>query len=382
LCIFLVGQITSSFITNWYLFAFCYGMLGGIAQGGLMILPLYCSWRYFPESYKSLISGIILSAPALAPVFTSIIALKLINPHNLSVVSDGKHSYFPPAVYQNVPKFFVVFGILCFVLGNIGLLLIWEPLPEEQEQPREFELVGLASQVSPADDVPREQKGLLTGEKQSNYKHYDIHHMNIEDVTAFFKDETFRQLYLITLIGYMYPHFILLNFKQIGLEKLTNADKFLNYMGGFSELFNAGSRLLLGIVFHHYGYNVAGSIIVFIEITSSLTFMWMAEHKATFGISLCYFFICYGGQLGIYPLVSQVLFRGKSALAYSLLFSSFAVSCIAISLIHRFATPAFGVENMMFVLCAVSLIPIPWMISIHRKVVASQNVILADSGEY
>jgi hypothetical protein len=56
---FCTVQFLSSYITDFYTFGVIYGISGGLSQGALMILPLYCGWRYFPERHKPTISGIL-----------------------------------------------------------------------------------------------------------------------------------------------------------------------------------------------------------------------------------------------------------------------------------------------------------------------------------
>jgi MFS family permease len=131
--LFCVGQFAASFVTNFYLFLLVYAVPGGIAQGALVILPLYCAWRYFPDKHKGKISGIILSAYALAPILTSFIAQRIINPNDVDVVTvDGK-KYFPQDVANQVPKFIRTFCIICLGLGLLGVCLIVEPLSEEEK---------------------------------------------------------------------------------------------------------------------------------------------------------------------------------------------------------------------------------------------------------
>ena len=121
--------------------------MGGIAQGGCTILPLYCGWRYFPPEYKPRISGILLSAYALAPIFSSLIAKRIINPDDYqpSVLypdTEPKAKYFPPAVANNIPTFFCYFGIGTLILGTIGILLITTPLPTCEEEEKDLAKLG------------------------------------------------------------------------------------------------------------------------------------------------------------------------------------------------------------------------------------------------
>ena len=364
-CIFFAGQLLSALISNFYLFSLVYSVFGGSAQGGLAILPMYCCWRYFPESKKSIISGIILSAYALAPIGTSIIALKIINPDNVSPTKDGEFSYFGPEVYMNVPRFLRTFGVFCFCLGIVGILMIMEPIPEEEDNINMVELL---------EGSPNSR----TMERDSNYKlvaHYEIHNVTWDDVRFFFYDSDFRKMYLLLFIGFLYPNFLIFNFKQIGLEKLSNPDRYLNYIGGVASLFNAGSRLVLGMVFQHVGIKAAVGTTIFITVTSAFTFLFLASNKVTYGLSLCYFYICYGGQLGIYPLLASSVFRAKGALAYSLLFSGFTFSCLLVSFLHSWLTKLVGLNTVMITLGLVSLIPVPWVRQLSDTIMVKHSLV-------
>jgi MFS family permease len=137
--IFCAGQFAASYVTNFYAFIFCYAIPGGTAQGALMVLPLYCAWRYFPASKKPLISGIILSAYALAPILSSFVSHRLINPENIDVVEVDGTKVFPQEIADRTPNFIRVFTAVCFVLGTFGVLLIVEPNPEPyQPVPDEY----------------------------------------------------------------------------------------------------------------------------------------------------------------------------------------------------------------------------------------------------
>ena len=132
---FCIVQWLSSYITNFKVFAFVYGISGGTSQGALLILPLYCCWRYFAAEHKPKISGMVLSAYALSPLFTSYLALFAINPDNARQTlqgSDGK-LYFDESVASRVPGFFRMFGVVCLIVGYAGSFMIIEPLYHQGE---------------------------------------------------------------------------------------------------------------------------------------------------------------------------------------------------------------------------------------------------------
>lgn len=382
--LFLIGQIASSFITDFYVFAAVYGIFGGIAQGGLLILPLYCCWRYFDKKYRSVVSGAILSAYALAPIGTSIIALKIINPDNESPVKGNEFFYFTAEVYNNVPSFMRTFGLICFAAGTIGILMIQEPyevgenmedyMMEMSEDNKSY-VLRLSRQNSPQ-AVEEAERAKRLKSIQIRKGEYEIQPLRMTDFQVFFSDLDFRKMYIIVFVGFLYPNFMLFNFKQIGLERLSQPDQFLNIVGGVASIFNGGSRFVFGVVFQKYGFRVAAGIVMFISLTSAFTFLPLANQKATFAFSLCYFFNCYGAQLGIYPLVMHALYKGRGALAYSLVFSAFTASCLLVSFLHHTLTQLLGLGTVLILLGIVSVLPYYYVCQIEKRLDVSDALII------
>lgn len=83
IAIYCLGKYLATQIDNYWIFVAVYPLLGGAAMGGCIILPLYCGWRYFPLDYKTKVSGILISAYAVAPIFTAEIAKYIINPDDI-----------------------------------------------------------------------------------------------------------------------------------------------------------------------------------------------------------------------------------------------------------------------------------------------------------
>lgn len=150
LVLFVVSQVVSVYITDYYIWVVVYALLGGIAQGACVVLPLYCGWRYFEPKYKALISGIKLSAFALAPIPMSFFAIYIINPNNIEEPKpeEGVPAYYPKSVADNVPTFILIFSVGFFFIGMLGVLMITEPLsttPEEDiEKEKQYILKKLA----------------------------------------------------------------------------------------------------------------------------------------------------------------------------------------------------------------------------------------------
>lgn len=515
LLIFGISQFCVSYIEDYWIFIWIYAIFGGIAQGGCTILPLYCGWRYFPAEYKTRISGILLSAYALAPIPSSFLALYIINPKNIDANDDG---YFPAEVAEKLPDFYRYFGLGMMIFGLIGVFLITEPLPINQKEEEELKMKQLKkgkkkkrvirkqreekkkireekknkNDLSMSNEEKRKtievEKGVfmemdqsnVTGEEgntkekiitkakevkeivkeklaetidnikrkseifkdgeqnpddyrkitekkkkakfgiarftetdqnsqSSKIKTFEdsrgsssamrdsqktqqsgeesgklaegvemirtnIQPFKISDLNIF-KDRIFLNCYLILLIEYIFPHFGLFSFKKIALEN-DRKDRFITFTGIIGSLFNAGSRLIIALCFEKFGYAISAYAIMFIEVTSSLIFYPAAKKDWSFMISICWFYNTYGAQLGLYPLVTDTLFKSKGAFSYSILFSAFSFSSVIILFSMEFIQKwVGGYENLMYVLSVVAILPIYniWILDKKIKEVSGRN---------
>ena len=344
---FYLGQLVCSLVTNFYLFCLLYGLLGGSGQGGLYILPLYCCWRYFPPSYRSIISGTILSAYALAPFGTSMIALMIVNPENKAPVKSGEFSYFQEDVFRNFPRFLRVFGTFCFILGMLGILLIIEPLDEEGSE------VSIQDAAIPEGATDRPRTKIIY------QKEYEISPMTWEKAKQIVSDSIFKYFYVIMFVGFLYPHYMLLNFKQIGLEKLPAADRFINIVGSIGLVINASARMIMGVIYQKYGAKLTAWILLFNMITSAFMFMQFSDTHISFSLQLWYFEFGYGGLLGFFPLLNHDMYGTDGAMSYSLAFSGFGTSCLAVSFLQGVLSRTLGANLLVLLLGLVSLVPIP-----------------------
>ena len=77
----LIGMLMSSFVKNYWAWVSLYGGMSGIGCGTSYIIPLVCSWEYFPEK-KGMMSGIIMGAYGLGSFIYTQIAAKIVNPDN------------------------------------------------------------------------------------------------------------------------------------------------------------------------------------------------------------------------------------------------------------------------------------------------------------
>lgn len=369
--IFTAGQVGCSFITTYSYFLPLFSITGGIAQGGLIILPLYCGWRYFPPSYKTKISGILLSAYALAPMGTAYLALKLINPDNLPAEVKGDVTIYPKIIANNYPFFMKIFSGVCFIIGVIGVGLIVEP--DEITPEEEGEYTKISNRTEQDNNVNASKDGTLSNGMQYtidedettqqtnmaapvNFVRTTIAPVKLIHFVNCFKDVVFLEVFLVMFIGYLLPHYLLFEFSDIGNQYL-NDDEFVKIAGIAGAGFNALSRLVSGILYGIFGYKFCAYLIMLMEITTAILFIPCATTKPTFLAVVCYFFNTYGGQLGLYPLVSDVLFKDKGAMSYSIIYISFILSDQVVLFAKNNFTDTFGgMRNFLYALGFISCI--------------------------
>ena len=211
----------------------------------------------------------------------------IINPDNVDVIEiDGK-KYFPKEIADNVPRFIRTFSLFCLTIGSLGVLLIREPHSPEKE----------VQSASINSDVAQRAKEQPATEVK-------IPKITMKDFIECVKDRIWQHLFVSQFIGFMYCHFVMFSFKQIGLNHLEKADQFINTSGRIAAIFNAGVRFAIAFLYVKTSYRTCALTILFIQVTSALTFIWAADKKETYLPSLSYFFLTYGGQLGLYPLVT------------------------------------------------------------------------------
>ena len=208
----------------------------------------------------------------------SYIAYRVINPNNVDVVEiDGK-KYFPKEIADNVPSFVRTFALFCLTIGTIGVLLIVEPNRKEQKK---VEVASIGSEQAQGDEEQTESE-------------VKIQRITMKDILDCLKDRIWWHLFICIFVGFMYCHFVMFSFKQIGLNHLSQADDFLNTSGRAAAFCNAAVRFVVAFLYVKTSFRTCVLIVMFIQVSSALTFIAAANRRVTFLPSLCYFFLTYG----------------------------------------------------------------------------------------
>ena len=365
---FCVIQWLSSYITNFTVFSLIYGFSGGTSQGALLILPIYCCWRYFDKEHKAKVSGMVLPAYALIPLFTSYLALYSVNPANAkqTVQGDDGRMYFDSTVAMRVPTFLKLFGVVCAIIGYLGTFIILDPIEVHTEASPGRELQNL-NQSDPKDagltsPLVKEQ---ASDEKQKELTEQinNITHVSVSEALNLFKLNEFAWMYAVMVLGFLFPHMMNFSFKSIGLMFLKD-DAYVTFIGSLGAAINALSRLFVGMLFHRYGYLVIGLTILTLEVITAFSYLYCAHFKSLYFVATTAFEITYGGQLGMYPLVSDQLFKKKGAMYYSYLYSSFTISLIVSLNTYSYLSKWFSLYTPFVVIAIASLCALPFVLKV------------------
>lgn len=172
------------------------------------------------------------------------------------------------------------------------------------------------------------------------------------------------------LIGYFIPHVALFTYKPTGFT-FGFKPTFLDNIGNVAAVGNAIARFIISYLFKNRGFLTAVLAIIFLETVSALLFIPSGVNKLSYCGTVTSLYMTFGGSLGLYPLVSDTLFRSKGAFSYSILFSSFTISDIFILENMKRITDYFfegSQEKFMRFLAILALVPLLWVYFVHRRI--------------
>jgi len=123
----LTGLVLSSFVTNYYLFVFFYGVFFGLAYSLSYATPLIVAWSYF-DGNKGRVSGIVTAGFGMSAAVFNIITLSLVNPNNQDpdieiVKGDVVNHYYSGDIADNTPSMLRWVAVMLFFLGVVAIAL-------------------------------------------------------------------------------------------------------------------------------------------------------------------------------------------------------------------------------------------------------------------
>ena len=125
-----ISLFSCSYIKNYALFIFVYGVLQGISFGLLYMTALRAAWQYFP-SRKGLLSGLILSSNSVGAICWTILSKAVANPRNekpmesFKKVNNVEYFYLPDQdAVKNVPELLRLLSYIFFGMVAVSVILI------------------------------------------------------------------------------------------------------------------------------------------------------------------------------------------------------------------------------------------------------------------
>ena len=214
------------------------------------------------------------------------------------------------------------------------------------------------------DTHPGLTSGSSRGSKGENirFSKTKIQPMRTEDFKIF-KNSHFQTAYFNIFFAFLYPLFFSFCFKKIALENQRTDLEIVN-AGIIACFFNAAGRICIGFLFQSRGYLFTAYTILAIQATSAFTFDYFCNWSLSFTISLCVFYFSFGGVLGLYPLVSDILFKDKGAFTYSLLWSGFTLSNFIVLNLGTWAKDVAG--SWSRILCAIGFVVFVPLYNIYK----------------
>ena len=119
------------FVRSSALVLLLYGVVAGIGEGFVFLIPVKCSLYYYPD-WKGLITGLNYAGLSIGLFIFSELFFFLVNPHNKSpdvvrMNGDIEDKYFSNEIAQNFPRALSIMCLIMLVLSIFASLLIRKP---------------------------------------------------------------------------------------------------------------------------------------------------------------------------------------------------------------------------------------------------------------
>ncbi len=266
-----LGMILSAFSTQLWMLYLSYGVLAGIGVGFAYVCPLSTCVKWFP-THKGFITGIAVGAFGSGSlIFKTLIETLL---ENVGVV----HTF----IYLGV-----IFGIL--VLCG-GMLL---KLPDEQ-----------ASKNSNSDNIDMTLKDML-------------------------KTSSFYYIWIIYLLASMPGLLVIGLAKNIGLELVNLSPSVAAGAVSVIALFNAGGRLIWGIISDRIGRLPVVIVLFILTIFSLLIKAIIPLNLTLYYISLIGVAFSFGGFLSVFPAITSEFYGIRNLGAnYGVIFQAYGIAAL------------------------------------------------------
>ncbi|KAF8822685.1 transporter, major facilitator family protein, partial [Cardiosporidium cionae] len=304
-----LSLIFSYFATSYNLLLLTYGVLFGIGNGLLYVLPLSLALKWQPE-HKGVVTGLYFFARGVILSFVSPWQTWYVNPLNKTPTYFPFHSneqyYVEESILQNVPYVFLWMGIGFAVLQLFCLFFMHDPKQNDMDMPKNNIPDRLQEITLPKNNLTLTIFQILTYQQ-------------------------FWVLWLILFCNWQSVCFVNGYWKIIGQVDFGITDSSLAYLGGLVAIVNSMSRIVWGRAMDLCGFRASMSLFCFgfsgflciIPICKQLgsTVMMISYH-----ITLYFLKILDAGAFTIVaPEVSNIFGENNFSTVFGLLYTARAV---------------------------------------------------------
>jgi len=335
-----------------------YGVMFGAGISIAYISLLSCGMKWFPRQ-RGLVSGIIVGGFGLGAFVFNQVQTDFLNPDNVPPNTEG---YFPEAnLLDKVPQTFLllggIYGIMqligCFLVARAPNFLTLETTPLLKDLNADLSTKSLA--------IEKVESGILMATKS-----VDINFTPMEML----KTREFYLLWLTFLFNNQTVNFSNAMYKAYGMTFISD-DYFLAMVGAFASIFNAGGRIVWGIVIDYYPYKIAMRVLCTLVIALLLTLPVTGfGGQYMYSVWICALYMALSGSFVLFPTcVSRTFGPEHAGTNYGLVFSNSVFGGPLTAILTQTLTDVLGYTGMFYLLAGFSslsfLLTLPFRESIR-----------------
>ncbi|NMA69932.1 MAG: OFA family MFS transporter [Desulfitobacterium sp.] len=297
------GLILSSLANSLPILTFTFGVLGGLGISLCYSSTTYAAVKWFPDSKKGLISGILITAFPLASLYLAPLTNTLIAKYGIN-----------GAFRIEGLSFLIVIVLLAQVLAVPFIIKFVIPSSENPN--------NSGTKPSPLTNQSSQLEANSTSQARNstskNLKNYSCREMLM--------DGRFYLLWLMLAAGATTGLMIISQLSIITKVQTGTSWGFL--MVALLAIFNASGRILVSRISNLMGRNWTMSIFFTLQAINMLTFV-LNKSPILLGLGAIITGLCYGSLLSLFPSVIYDFFGKKNSRAnYGLLFTAWGVGGI------------------------------------------------------
>ena len=406
LCVFLIcfSLFFSLYFDTFWGFLIIYGICFGFLIGLTYLVPLFNSYKYFPENKRGLITGLISGAYGFASFISISFLISFLNPANESPIKSSldDNYYFPKEICDNLPSslrylagFYIILGVLGVLLSfkyqaneeNNNLLIhrnqevfvnltqnsgnnkkVLEESPLKLSTNIEKNIINEGKFTIYEDELQIKQSNEVqvkqseSPSKKSTQIFSSINApleeviIQCECLSQAFKSSLFYYLLIFLMLSTSNGVFLAANYKNLGILSIPD-DNFLNIIGSLGSLSNGVGRIIWGVLLDKYQFKTSYILLLSLQFIEAISLKYILEFQWIYLIWVGVSFFCLGGHFVLFPAFCVKCFGLKFGpqvygfICWGLFLGNALQTFVVIGLKN-----VIGFENIGFLFAGLSLI--------------------------